>query len=207
MMYPILRFIFVLLLVIKPLTAAADNTILILGDSLSAAYGLKQEQGWVKLLQDKYDEKDQSVYLVNASISGETTGGALRRLDALLSEFEPTHVLIELGGNDGLRGFPIKRLQANLRDLITKSQQIGAKTAVMEVQIPPNYGPRYSKMFTDSFASVSEATDSHLMPFFVLKVAGKSELMQNDNLHPNKTAQPILRDEMYNTINQWLNKE
>ena len=85
MMHPILRFIFVLLLVIKPLTAAADNTILILGDSLSAAYGLKQEQGWVKLLQDKYDEKDQSVYLVNASISGETTGGALRRLDALLS--------------------------------------------------------------------------------------------------------------------------
>ena len=148
MMHPILRFIFVLLLVIKPLTAAADNTILILGDSLSAAYGLKQEQGWVKLLQDKYDEKDQSVYLVNASIIGETTGGALRRLDALLSEFKPTHVLIELGGNDGLRGYPIKRLQANLRDLITKSQQIGAKTAVMEVQIPqtmarviPNFSP------------------------------------------------------------------
>ncbi len=204
MMHPILRFIFVLLLVIKPLTAAADNTILILGDSLSAAYGLKQEQGWVNLLQDKYDEKDQSVYLVNASISGETTGGALRRLDALLSEFEPTHVLIELGGNDGLRGFPIKRLQANLRDLITKSQQIGAKTAVMEVQIPPNYGPRYTKLFTDSFKTIADETDSELMPFFMLSIAGRPELMQNDNLHPNADAQPLIRDFMYKTINDWL---
>lgn len=203
-MHPILRFIFVLLLVIKPLTAAADNTILILGDSLSAAYGLKQEQGWVKLLQDKYDEKDQSVYLVNASISGETTGGALRRLDALLSEFEPTHVLIELGGNDGLRGFPIKRLQANLRDLITKSQKIGAKTAIMEVQIPPNYGPRYTKLFTDSFKTIADETDSELMPFFMLSIAGRPELMQNDNLHPNADAQPLIRDFMYNTINDWL---
>ena len=204
MMHPILRFIFVLLLVIKPLTAAADNTILILGDSLSAAYGLKQEQGWVKLLQDKYDEKDQSVYLVNASISGETTGGALRRLDALLSEFEPTHVLIELGGNDGLRGFPIKRLQANLRDLITKSQQIGAKTAFMEVQIPPKYGPRYTKLFTDSFKTIADETDSELMPFFMLSIAGRPELMQNDNLHPNADAQPLIRDFMYKTINDWL---
>lgn len=189
MMHPILRFIFVLLLVIKPLTAAADNTILILGDSLSAAYGLKQEQGWVKLLQDKYDEKSQPVNLVNASISGETTGGALRRLDTLLAEFEPTHVLIELGGNDGLRGFPIKRLHANLRDLINKSQQAGAKTAVMEVQIPPNYGPRYTKLFTDSFESIANETDSELMPFFMLGIAGRPELMQNDNLHPNADAQ------------------
>ncbi|WP_199527564.1 arylesterase [Pseudoalteromonas sp. bablab_jr004] len=204
MMHPILRFIFVLLLVIKPLTAAADNTILILGDSLSAAYGLKQEQGWGKLLQDKYDEKDQSVYLVNASISGETTGGALRRLDALLTEFEPTHVLIELGGNDGLRGFPIKRLQANLRDLIAKSQKIGAKTAVMEVQIPPNYGPRYTKLFTDSFETIANETNSELMPFFMIDIAGRPELMQNDNLHPNADAQPLIRDFMYKTINDWL---
>lgn len=204
MMYPILRFIFVLLLVIKPLTAAADNTILILGDSLSAAYGLKQEQGWVKLLQDKYDEKDQSVYLVNASISGETTGGALRRLDALLDEFEPTHVLIELGGNDGLRGFPIKRLQANLRDLVSKSQQAGANTAIMEVHIPPNYGPRYTKLFTGSFETIADETNSELLPFFMLEISARPELMQNDNLHPNAEAQPLIRDIMYKEINQWL---
>ncbi len=207
MTHSILRCVFILFLVINPLHAAANNTILILGDSLSAAYGLKQEQGWVQLLQDKYDAEQRNINLVNASISGETTGGALRRLDALLEQYQPTHVLIELGANDGLRGFPVTKMQDNLTALIEKSQAIDAQTALMEIYIPPNYGPRYSKMFTDSFASVSKATDSYLMPFFVLKVAGKSELMQNDNLHPNKTAQPILRDEMYNTINQWLNKE
>jgi acyl-CoA thioesterase I len=205
MTHSILRFVFVLFLVIKPLSAAADNTILILGDSLSAAYGLKQEQGWVKLLQDKYDAEQRNITLVNASISGETTGGALRRVDSLLAQYQPTHVLIELGANDGLRGFPVKTMQANLTALIEKSQAANAKSALMEIYIPPNYGPRYSKMFTDSFTQVSEATNAYLMEFFVLKVAGQSDLMQNDNLHPNKIAQPILRDEMYNTINNWLN--
>ena len=204
MMYSILRFIFVLLLVIKPLSAAADNTILILGDSLSAAYGLKQEQGWVKLLQDKYDSEQAPVQLINASISGETTGGALRRLDALLNEFQPSHVLIELGGNDGLRGFPIKRLKDNLASLVSKSKQADAKVAIMEIHIPPNYGPRYTGQFTASFAAIADETDSHLMPFFVLDIASDKSLMQNDNIHPNKTAQPILRDTMYKSISEWV---
>ena len=207
MTHSILRFVFILFLVIKPLSAAANNTILILGDSLSAAYGLKQEQGWVQLLQDKYDAEQSNIKLINASISGETTGGALRRVDALLAQYQPTHVLIELGANDGLRGFPVSKLQANLTELIKKSQAANATSALMEIYIPPNYGPRYSKMFTDSFTQVSKNTNAYLMDFFVLKVAGQNDLMQNDNLHPNKTAQPILRDEMYNTINQWLNKE
>ncbi|MFY8325717.1 arylesterase [Pseudoalteromonas sp. ZZD1] len=204
MMHSILRFIFVLLLVIKPLTAAADNTILILGDSLSAAYGLKQEQGWVKLLQDKYDAEQANVQLINASISGETTGGALRRLEGLLNEFSPSHVLIELGGNDGLRGFPIKKLQDNLTSLVQTSKQADAQVAIMEIHIPPNYGPRYTGMFTDSFTKIADETNSYLMPFFVLKVATDNSLMQNDNIHPNKTAQPMLRDEMYKSINDWL---
>ncbi|WP_283710633.1 arylesterase [Pseudoalteromonas prydzensis] len=205
MMNSILRFIFVLLLVIKPLSAAADNTILILGDSLSAAYGLKQEQGWVKLLQDKYDTEQAPVQLINASISGETTGGALRRLDSLLNEFQPSHVLIELGGNDGLRGFPIKRLKENLASLVSKSKQADAKVAIMEIHIPPNYGPRYTGQFTASFATIAHETNSHLMPFFVLDIASDKSLMQNDNIHPNKTAQPILRDAMYKSINDWIN--
>ena len=205
MMYSILRFIFVSLLVIKPLSAAADNTILILGDSLSAAYGLKQEQGWVKLLQDKYDAEQAPIQLINASISGETTGGALRRLDSLLNDFKPSHVLIELGGNDGLRGFPIKRLKENLVSLVSKSKQTDAKVAIMEIHIPPNYGPRYTGMFTDSFTTIADETNSYLMSFFVLKVATDNSLMQNDNIHPNKTAQPILRDVMYKSINDWIN--
>jgi len=204
MMHSILRFIFVLLLVIKPLTAAADNTILILGDSLSAAYGLKQEQGWVKLLQDKYDAEQTSIQLINASISGETTGGALRRLTGLLDEFQPTHVLIELGGNDGLRGFPTKKLQNNLTSLVDKSKQSGAQVAIMEIHIPPNYGPRYTQMFTESFKLIAEQTNSHLMEFFVLNVATDSSLMLSDNIHPNKEAQPILRDVMYKSIKNWL---
>ena len=185
----------------------AYNTILILGDSLSAAYGLKQEQGWVKLLQDKYDAEQSNIELINASISGETSGGALRRLDALLEQYEPTHVLIELGANDGLRGFPVNKMQANLTSLIEKSQAANAMTALMEIYIPPNYGPRYSKMFTDSFTQVSENTNAYLMDFFVLNIAGQSDLMQNDGLHPNKKAQPLIRDEMYESIKQWLNKD
>ena len=207
MTHSILRFVFILFLVIKPLSAAADNTILILGDSLSAAYGLKQEQGWVKLLQDKYDAEQSNIELINASISGETSGGALRRLDALLEQYEPTHVLIELGANDGLRGFPVNKMQANLTSLIEKSQAANAMTALMEIYIPPNYGPRYSKMFTDSFSQISEETNTHLLNFFMLNIADKPELMQNDGLHPNKKAQPLIRDEMYDSIKTWLNKD
>ena len=207
MTHSILRLVFILFLVIKPLSAAADNTILILGDSLSAAYGLQQEQGWVKLLQDKYDDEQADIELINASISGETSGGALRRLDALLEQYEPTHVLIELGANDGLRGFPVKKMQTSLTALIQKSQDANAMTALMEIYIPPNYGPRYSKMFTDTFSRVSEETNAHLMNFFMLNIAGQPELMQNDNLHPNKKAQLLIRDEMYDSIKKWLNKD
>ena len=207
MTHSILRLVFILFLVIKPLSAAADNTILILGDSLSAAYGLQQEEGWVKLLQDKYDDEQADIELINASISGETSGGALRRLDALLEQYEPTHVLIELGANDGLRGFPVKKMQTNLTSLIQKSQAANAMTALMEIYIPPNYGPRYSKMFTDTFTHVSEETNVHLMNFFMLDIASQPELMQNDSLHPNKKAQPLIRDEMYDSIKKWLNKD
>ena len=207
MTHSILRLVFILFLVIKPLSAAADNTILILGDSLSAAYGLQQEQGWVKLLQDKYNDEQADIALVNASISGETSGGALRRLDALLTQYQPTHVLIELGANDGLRGFPVKKMQANLTALIQKSKAANAMTALMEIYIPPNYGPRYSKMFTDSFSQISEETNTHLLNFFMLNIADKPELMQNDGLHPNKKAQPLIRDEMYDSIKTWLNKD
>ena len=207
MTHSILRLVFILFLVIKPLSAAAENTILILGDSLSAAYGLQQEEGWVKLLQDKYDDEQADIELINASISGETSGGALRRLDALLEQYEPAHVLIELGANDGLRGFPVKKMQTNLTSLIQKSQAANAMTALMEIYIPPNYGPRYSKMFTDTFSRVSEETNAHLMNFFMLDIASQSDLMQNDSLHPNKKAQPLIRDEMYDSIKKWLNKD
>ncbi|WP_462158558.1 arylesterase [Pseudoalteromonas sp. GB56] len=200
----ILRSFIILLLVTKPFLAWADNQILILGDSLSAAYGLKQHQGWVQLLQDTYESEKQPTSLINASISGETTGGALRRLDALLVEHQPTHVLIELGGNDGLRGFPVSRLQDNLRALISKSREAGAQVAMMKIRIPPNYGPRYTKMFEESFEQIAAETNTYLLPFFVEQVATQADMMQNDNIHPNAEAQPILRDFMQKEMSNWL---
>ncbi|WP_105265034.1 arylesterase [Pseudoalteromonas sp. T1lg76] len=200
----ILRILLVLLVVTKPFMAWADNQILILGDSLSAAYGLKQHQGWVQLLQDTYEEQKKPIKLINASISGETTGGALRRLEGILASHQPSHVLIELGGNDGLRGFPIPKMQQNLTALIKQSQAAGAEVAVMAIRIPPNYGPRYTQMFEASFATVAEQQGAHLLPFFVEQVATDGSLMQNDNIHPNAEAQPLLRDIMAEHIETWL---
>ncbi|MCG7565150.1 arylesterase [Pseudoalteromonas sp. CnMc7-15] len=202
----ILRVFIVLLLVTKPLFAWADNQILVLGDSLSAAYGLKQHQGWVQLLQDTYEQQNTPTTLINASISGETTGGALRRLDAILKEHPPTHVLIELGGNDGLRGFPVTKMKANLHALIDKSREAGAEVALMQIRIPPNYGRRYTELFEQSFVEVAKEKQVTLMPFFVEQVATDGELMQNDNIHPNAEAQPILRDIMKTQISNWLTK-
>ncbi len=187
-----------------PLSANAKQKLMIVGDSLSAAYGMKQDDGWVKLLQNKYDSEQKSIAIVNVSVSGQTTGNALAKIAQQLQDIQPSHVLIELGGNDGLRGFPVKRLRSNLTEMVRASQQAGAKVAVMEIQIPPNLGPRYTSMFTASYKAVTEATDSYLMPYFMLEVAGKPDLMQDDNLHPNEQAQPLIRDFMYREINKWM---
>jgi len=185
--------------------AFSASKVLILGDSLSAGYGLKQEQGWVHLLQLAYKDKKQPIELINASISGETSGGALRRLDAILKAQKPDFVLIELGGNDGLRGFPIKSLQNNLLQLIEKTRDFGAIPAVMTIQIPPNYGPRYSNMFINSFKKVTETSQTRLLPFFMNDIAIDKEFMQADGIHPNKAAQPFIRNKMELEINNWVN--
>jgi len=185
--------------------AFSASKVLILGDSLSAGYGLKQEQGWVHLLQLAYKDKKQPIELINASISGETSGGALRRLDAILKAQQPDYVLIEIGGNDGLRGFPIKALENNLLQLIEKTRNFGATPAVMTIQIPPNYGPRYSKMFINSFKKVTDNSNTTLLPFFMNDIAIDKEFMQQDGIHPNKAAQPFIRDKMEKEINNWVN--
>jgi len=188
------------------LTSYADDKILLIGDSLSAGYGLEQAQAWVHLLQNKYNDNNKAITIVNTAISGQTTDNALLKIDAWLNAHKPTHVLIELGGNDGIRGFPVKLLQKHLTELITKSQQHGAKVALMEIQIPPNLGPRYRQMFTDSYSKVTKKTNAYLMPYFMTDIAIDSSLMLNDNLHPNAKAQPIIRDFMYGEINRWLQK-
>lgn len=183
---------------------ASETKIMIIGDSLSAGYGLKQDQDWVNLLQNKYVEKKKSILLINMSVSGQTTDNALLNIDAQLKAHQPSHVLIELGGNDGIRGFPIKLIRKHLTQLVTKSQKSGAKVALMEIQIPPNLGPRYTKMFTGNYQKVAEKTGAYLMDYFMVPVAVDKTLMQNDNLHPNEKAQPIIRDFMEKQVDSWL---
>jgi len=199
-----LNFAVVIMLTCLSFTTTAKDKILLIGDSLSAGYGLEQEEAWVHLLQNKYNKKDNNIIIINTAISGQTTDNALLKIDAWLETHQPSHVLIELGGNDGIRGFPIKILQKHLTELVTKSQAQGAQVALMEIQIPPNLGARYTKMFTDSYDKVAKQTNAYLMPYFMTQIAVKPELMQNDNLHPNAQAQPLIEDFMYVEINKWL---
>jgi acyl-CoA thioesterase I len=186
------------MLLVLSLTAAAvqAKTLLILGDSLSAGYGLSQQQSWVHLLQQKLDQQDSSLTLVNASISGETSGGGLARLPALLEQHKPDYVLIELGANDGLRGFPVPQLESNLNAMVTQINQQQSKAVLMQIRIPPNYGPRYTKLFTDLYPKISKEQQIPLWPFFMETIALKQHWMQADGLHPNLEAQPVIADLM-----------
>ncbi|WP_333798285.1 arylesterase [Rheinheimera sp.] len=172
------------------LAQAQPQKLLVLGDSLSAGYGMTQQQGWVHLLQ----QQQNSWQLINASISGETTAGGLARLPELLKKHQPDAVLIELGGNDGLRGFPIAQLEKNLSAMLKLVKQQQAKPILMQIRIPPNYGPRYNQLFVDLYPALAERHQAVYWPFFMDQVATKPELMLSDGIHPNEKAQPIIRD-------------
>lgn len=186
--------LFIPLLVISDHLWASQQKVLILGDSLSAAYGLKQEQGWVTLLQNAWQE--QNIIVINAAISGETTDGALARLPRLLEQHQPSHILIELGGNDGLRGYPVKKMQANMAQMIELAQQQGVQVLLQQIQIPTNYGRRYNELFTNSYESLAQQYKVPLLPFFLEDIALRPELMQNDGIHPNLKAQPMIAKAM-----------
>jgi acyl-CoA thioesterase-1 len=179
---------------------ANEQNILILGDSISAAYGMSLEQGWVALLATRLQQQSSAYTVVNASISGETTTGALRRLPVLLEEHQPELVIIELGGNDGLNGHPLKTLEDRLYSLVELSQHAGAKTILVPMEIPPNYGSRYTSGFRNTFHSVAENTNAVLSPFILQGVATNPELMQADGIHPTVEAQPALLDNMLPTL-------
>ena len=188
-----------LLLVSDHINATENNKpirLMVLGDSLSAAYGLKANEGWVSLLQNMWNENASGVDVINAAISGETTDGGLARLPRLLEEHQPTHVLIELGGNDGLQGHNVNKIRANLRQMVSLSQSSGAQVMIQEMYIPTNYGRRYNKLFTESFALIAEEKEIPLIPFFLEDIALDASLMQRDGIHPNKTAQPLIAEFM-----------
>ncbi|WP_336025421.1 arylesterase [Acinetobacter pittii] len=174
------------------------KTILILGDSISAGYGIDPKQGWVQLLQKRLDQQYPKQHkVVNASVSGETTSGALARLPKLLQTYKPNVVVIELGGNDGLRGQPPQMIQKNLDQLIQLSQKQKAKVILFGMKIPPNYGAAYSKAFENNYKVVSQKYQVKLLPFFLDGVAGQKQLMQNDLIHPNVQAQSKLLNLAY----------
>ncbi len=168
-----------------------------MGDSISAAFGMSLEEGWVALLAGRLAESHPGYQVVNASISGETSAGAASRLPALLEEHRPKVVIIELGGNDGLRGYPVSRLRENLATMAEQSQAAGARVLILAMEIPPNYGSRYTKAFRDSFATVAEQTGSTLSPFMLDGVATDEGLMQADGIHPTVSAQPKLLENVW----------
>ncbi|QXR06723.1 arylesterase [Acinetobacter lwoffii] len=193
----LLPYFFLLSLCLIPLGVSA-KTIMILGDSLSAGYGIQPQQGWVHLLQKRLEQQYPKQHkVVNASVSGETTSGALARLPKLLQTHRPDLVVIELGGNDGLRGQPPQMIQKNLASLIQQSQKAKAKVIVFGIKMPPNYGQAYSKAFENNYKVVSQQYKVKLLPFFMKGVAGNKTLMQKDLIHPNAKAQTILLNNAY----------
>ena len=170
----------------------ANPVILVMGDSLSAEYGLPKGSGWVKLLEGQLQKQFSPWTVFNASISGETTSGGLARLPALLESKKPGMVLLELGANDALRGLSIEQTQNNLRRMIVLSKQTGAKVLLLGMQIPPNYGQQYTKQFKELYSTLAAQEGVELFPFFLNGVAANKELFQADNIHPNVAAQAIL---------------
>ncbi|MBR9788551.1 MAG: arylesterase [Vibrionaceae bacterium] len=175
-------------------TAFANEKLLVLGDSLSAGYNMPIEKSWPSLLPDVLLEHGQTVTVINGSISGDTTGNGLARLPQLLEQHSPSIVLIELGANDGLRGFPPKLITSNLSKMITMIKAFGAEVIMMQIRVPPNYGKRYSDMFYDIYPKLAEHQQVQLMPFFLEQLVTKPDWMMDDGLHPKPEAQPWIAD-------------
>jgi acyl-CoA thioesterase I len=172
-------------------------TILVLGDSISAGYGLPPESGWTTLLQQRLAAQHYAYRVVNASISGDTTAGGLARLDPLLAQLRPAITIIELGGNDGLRGGSLDAMHANLDAMVVAAQKIGSRVLLVGMQLPPNYGPTYVRSFSAIYAEIAKARHAALVPFLFEGFADDSTLFQPDRIHPLAAAQPKLLDNVW----------
>lgn len=197
---------FLLLILSMPVWVMAAPTILVYGDSLSAAYGIRKDQGWVELLQRRLNEEGYSHRVANASVSGETTSGGLSRFDAALKETQPSLVILELGANDGLRGLPVSDIKRNLSAMIGAAHKGKAKVMLLGMRIPPNYGPTYTRDFADTFQQLAKEHKLALVPFFLNGVAGKRELVLEDGLHPSAAAQQMLLDNVWEELEPMLGK-
>lgn len=184
--------------------AVAETTskpvILVFGDSLSAAYGIPKEKGWVNLLAQRVKDNQLPYEVANASVSGETTAGGLSRLPAALQQFKPSIVVIELGANDGLRGLPTDAMKNNLEKMIQASRQISAQVVLLGMFIPPNYGPKYTNGFKAVYLDLSEKYKTPFIPFFLDGISGHSDLVLEDGLHPNVNAQAKILENVWPTL-------
>jgi len=188
--------------------APADDrpTMLVVGDSLSAGYGMDTDQTWVAMLESRLEEEGYGYRVVNASISGDTTGGGLRRIPRALRVHQPEIVILELGGNDGLRGTPVSVLYSNLDSMISRARDSGALVVLAGMLIPPNYGPDYAEEFAAVYPALAQKYDLPLIPFFMDGVALNLSLMQEDGIHPTVEAQPILLENVWSVLSETLSE-
>jgi len=190
------RFLFAVIVSLMSMTATAKS-IVVLGDSISAGYGIEVSQGWVALLQKKLNEKDASHIVHNESISGDTTAGGVARIDRALTLHKPDVVIIELGANDGLRGLPPKLIKSNLAEIARRAQKAGAKVLLLAMKIPPSYGKRYTDLFDSIYPQLAKELGVPYVPFIMEDVALNKDMMQADRVHPNHKGQPFIADRVW----------
>jgi acyl-CoA thioesterase-1 len=196
--------LFFVLIVAAPAVPAAERSILVVGDSVSAAFGIAQARGWVALLGERLKRERLDYSVVNASISGETTAGGVSRLRPALEKHRPAVVIIELGGNDGLRGMPVAGMKKNLDTMVAQSRQAGARVLLVGMRMPPNYGPQYTGEFERAFAEVAKRHGAALLPFLFEDFGGRSDYFQPDGIHPTEAAQPVMLESVWKRLRPLL---
>ena len=187
-------------------TSSADKfpSLLVYGDSISAGYGISKEKQWSEVLKTEFSKEGIDVEILNTSVSGETTGGGLARIDRTLDELKPTYLLLELGGNDALRGYPPKKIYKNLQQIIEAARKRGIEVFLMQIKILPNYGKRYQSEFESLFSDIANDTGVILIPFMLNEIALNKEFMLNDGIHPNESAQPLMAKFVFDSLKSHL---
>lgn len=201
------RSLIITALAIAPLFATAEEAILVLGDSLSAAFGIEKQQGWVSLLQQQLDNDGYGYRVINASISGETTAGGLARFKPLLERHQPAIVIIELGTNDGLRGLPLSAMRKNIQQIIRQTWRKRGKVLLVGMRLPPNYGPAYTSLFHRVYKQLSQQNGIPLVPFLMQGLEDNARHLLPDRLHPTAEAQPILLSNVWKELGPLLKHE
>ena len=191
-----LKIILILFLTFSYSIIAETKKLLILGDSISAGYGIKESENWVRLLETSLKRDSFDIEIINSSVSGDTTIGGLSRIKNDLDQYSPDLVLIELGGNDALRGYPIKQIKSNLNKIIGECIKAGSTPIIMQIRIPPNYGKNYVQAFESIYPEIAEENNLKLLSFLLQEVALRKDLMQLDGIHPNANAQPIIANQV-----------